>query len=178
MKTGISDYLTRWRHTHGYGVHSPLAYRITKDCLHPDSRYAMYADDYIDSVYSESDFAARRMAYLLLRLVNIMLPSCIWMPGADRRIEEAIKKSFNSIHINRSSKCPKNADFIAIFNNTNLELAWNSLHQADSICLISFSGNQSLTSSVNNEPTLSIVGRRYSIFIKRKGMAPVSYSIL
>lgn len=178
MKTGISDYLTRWRHTHGYGVHSPLAYHIAKECLHPDTRYAMYADDFIDSIYDESDRQARHRAYLLVRLVNAMRPHCIWMPGADKRTEEAIKKSFHSTHIRRSSACPENADFIAIFDNTDIESAWKRLIGADSACLIYFSENPDVTLPAGDAPTLTMTGRQYSIFIRRKGMAPVSYTIL
>lgn len=178
MKTGFSDYIERWRHTLGYGVHSPLAFRIVKECLHPESRYAMYADDYIDSVYSYSDRTARRRAYLLVRLVNTLLPHSIWMPGADRRIEDAVRQSFRSIHISRARVCPKNADFIAVFDDTDTAAAWKLLAGCENACLISFAPRQSVIPEGADAPTLTICGRRYSVFLRRKGMAPVSYTVI
>lgn len=178
MKTGISDFIARWRHTLGYGVHSPLAYRIATECLHPDPRYAMYADDYIDSVYGESARTARQRAYFLARMMNVLLPKCVWMPGGDRRTIDALRKSFPSIAISRSAQCPKNADFIAIFDNNDIDAAWKKLDGCTQACMVAFTPNPALDAAGTEAPTLVMTGRHCGIFIRREGMEPVSYGVL
>lgn len=178
MKTGFSDFIIRWRHTLGYGVHSPLAYRIVKECVHPNPEYAMYADDYIDSVYGAGHRKARVRAYMLVRLVNTLLPRSIWMPGGDRHTEDAVRRSFPSIHISISGRCPKNADFIAIFDNTDPHSAWEKMKDSGNACLVSFTGGNIPVSLGSKAPTLILEGRSYSIFIRREGMEQVAYTIL
>lgn len=34
----------RWRHTRGYGVHSPFAYRLITEAIHPKHGYVYYAE--------------------------------------------------------------------------------------------------------------------------------------
>jgi len=178
MKTGFSDFIIRWRHTLGYGVHSPLAYRIVKECVHPNPEYAMYADDYIDSVYGAGHRKARVRAYMLVRLVNTLMPRSIWMPGGDRHTENAIRRSFPSIPVSSSKTCPKNADFIAIFDNTDPQSAWEKMNDSIRACLVSFTGGSIPESSGAKAPTLILEGRSYSIFIRREGMEQVAYTIL
>lgn len=178
MKTGFSDFIIRWRHTLGYGVHSPLAYRIVKECVHPNPEYAMYADDYIDSVFGAGHREARVRAYMLVRLVNTLLPRSIWMPGGDRHTEDVVRRSFPSIHVSSSKTCPKNADFIAIFDNTDPQSAWEKMKDSGSACLVSFTGGNIPVSLDSKAPTLILEGRSYSIFIRREGMEHVAYTIL
>ncbi|MDE6333696.1 MAG: hypothetical protein K2L77_03515 [Muribaculaceae bacterium] len=41
---GLSRWYKRWRHGHGYGVHSPYAYRMVREVLRPPHGYAYYAE--------------------------------------------------------------------------------------------------------------------------------------
>ena len=34
----------RWRHTRGFGVHSPFAFRLVTEAIHPPRGYAYYAE--------------------------------------------------------------------------------------------------------------------------------------
>lgn len=43
------DWYKRWRHGHGFGVHSPSAYVMVRDVLRPARCYAYYAYDDIAS---------------------------------------------------------------------------------------------------------------------------------
>ena len=40
----IADRYRRWRHTRGFGVHSPIAYRIITEALYLRPPYAYYAE--------------------------------------------------------------------------------------------------------------------------------------
>lgn len=74
----------RLRHTYGFGVHSPLAYRLVKDVLRP-GRVEWYGYDDIDRLL-EHDCAGlpfgegRRKARLLLRLAGFTGARTLWMP--------------------------------------------------------------------------------------------------
>ena len=45
---GLIDTYRAWRHSRGFGVHSPFAYRLIRDALRPPRGYAYYADFYPD----------------------------------------------------------------------------------------------------------------------------------
>ena len=65
----IAESYKRWRHTRGYGVHSPYAYSVVKEVVRPGRRYAYYGYDDIDNaIDSNAVRHARRMATTLLRL--------------------------------------------------------------------------------------------------------------
>ncbi|MDE7402964.1 MAG: hypothetical protein K2M87_06100 [Muribaculaceae bacterium] len=76
MKMG--EWYKRWRHTRGYGVHSPYAYQLVKDVIRPPRVYAYYG-------YEQTDNLARcgreiREARMLLRLVNSLRPVVVSLP--------------------------------------------------------------------------------------------------
>lgn len=61
----------RWRHTKGYGVHSPYAYRLVKLALHPARGYGYYGYDAIEETLPAGESygqTKRKDARLLLRL--------------------------------------------------------------------------------------------------------------
>lgn len=74
--------INRWRHTKGYGVHSPLAFRLVKECLWPDPTYGYYSDDVIDHELHDHP-RARRQARLLVRLAAQLPADRILTVGAD-----------------------------------------------------------------------------------------------
>lgn len=62
----------RWRHTKGYGVHSPYAYRLVRLALHPSRGYGYYGYDAIEETLPAGENygqTKRKDARLLLRLV-------------------------------------------------------------------------------------------------------------
>lgn len=40
----LTDRYKRWRHSRGFGVHSPFAYALVRNALHPSAGYAYYAE--------------------------------------------------------------------------------------------------------------------------------------
>ncbi len=89
----LLDRLTRryrrWRHTRGFGIHSPYAYSLLTDSLRPGMRYGYYGDtDISEAVESwqmetgASGRATRRLEHrcrLLLRLLAATNPATLWI---------------------------------------------------------------------------------------------------
>ncbi len=168
----LKEYIERWRHTRGYGVHSPLAYRIVKDCIRPDRKYAFYADAYLDFEYHE-DRKSLKNAKMALRLINLLRPQRIWMPEADKRLYSALKMSFTKIHITNQKDCPKNVDFIICNGKGNCRDIWEKMDTQSECGMLVFRGK---TDSMERA-TLMISAKDFTIILRREGMDFVSYSL-
>lgn len=66
----LADRYRRWRHSRGYGVHSPFAYRLVTEALYPVGSYAYYLEH--DARLNSSDPAESRRARALYRMINLM----------------------------------------------------------------------------------------------------------
>lgn len=77
----LFDRYLRWRHSHGFGVHSPFGFRIVERVLCHD-RHARYGDAAIVSAlggYRNRDL--ERKARMLLRLVAELRPGKVFIPA-------------------------------------------------------------------------------------------------
>lgn len=74
--------LSTWRHGRGFGVHSPLAYRLIADILR--DRPAYYADSRIDAMSANK--RARRIARIVVRLAAYFRPASFGGSDADMDI--------------------------------------------------------------------------------------------
>lgn len=175
---GIAEYIERWRHTRGYGVHSPLAYRIVKECLYPDNRYGFYSDAYIDYEF-RNERRKGKQARELIRLINLLSPKRAWIPNCDKRVRTALLLSFPRLQLTTNKECPKAVDMIVDFNGSDLDKLWNKLEGMEECTLISFSSNPKTDySNLKDAPTLAMTGRDYSILLRRKGMDFIRYKLL
>ena len=78
---GIAARYKRWRHTRGFGVHSPLAYRIVRDVVRPRRGYAYYGDAEINDTFEgRVDRLMWRHARMLLRLCALLRPRSVYLP--------------------------------------------------------------------------------------------------
>lgn len=80
---GVRAWLARWRHSRGFGVHSPLAYRLVREVVRPDSRYGYYGYHAISRalrgvVDHEGELEGR--ARLLLRVCATLRPGSVSLP--------------------------------------------------------------------------------------------------
>lgn len=76
------DY-RRWRHSKGFGVHSPFAYEIVKRVLYPGRRYGWYGYEQIEEKLESGDYIPhiRRRARLLLRLAAFLDIRSAFLPA-------------------------------------------------------------------------------------------------
>lgn len=84
----LIDRYRRWRHGHGYGVHSPFAYFMVKEVVHPDKEYDYYGYADIDDACNtmpcnRHSRRVRRHAHTLLRLVSRLNVCSAYLPKAD-----------------------------------------------------------------------------------------------
>lgn len=89
----LKERFGRWRMTHGYGIHSPLAFRIVSNVIRPRRNVVYYGEEKL-----ETDAAIRcsrkemNRARLLLRFVADRQPSFVWIsPGLKPLYREAIR---------------------------------------------------------------------------------------
>lgn len=80
--------LNRWRHSRGFGVHSPYAYHLVCEIVHPDSRYGYYGYQDIERAVlgahmgSSAESRFIRRACLLLRCVANLRPASVWLSSS------------------------------------------------------------------------------------------------
>lgn len=63
----LSDIYKRWRHSKGYGVHSPYAYKIVTEVIQQPKGYSYYGYDKIKGLSQRKE---RRFLRMLLRLAS------------------------------------------------------------------------------------------------------------
>lgn len=180
MKPQVFDLITRWRHTRGYGVHSPLAFRIVTECVRPDSRYAYYADSRIEYLYAGDRRRCRQMR-LIVRLIDQLRPEEVWMPGAERRAAKVISEAFPSLRISIRQAAPERAGLIVIFGASVSSLPdaiTRIFDNSRATALLCIHKSRVAERAVIPSATLTLRGREYTLSVSREGMQPVVYDIL
>lgn len=93
----LLERFNRWRASRGYGVHSPLAFRIVKNVVKPHRDVAYYGEEKLDFFAIDGKPASekqRRRARLLLRFVAELQPAYVWMsPRLPEIYREAISNA-------------------------------------------------------------------------------------
>ena len=192
MKPIFSDIFNRWRHTLGYGVHSPLAYRIVKECIRPDKRYAMYADSRIDFLFADDRKRCVQLK-MLIRLINLLKISDIMIPNCPKKIRQILSDAYPGLHLRTDAQKAKNVGLIVVFDNSQLANAANILHLACSErdcewgllllgerqCPDSLADRlKPATGSLLDSASLIIRGGHFSLYLKRLGMHRIEYDVL
>lgn len=90
--------LTRWRHSHGFGVHSPFAYRIITDAIRLKKEYAFYGDAEIRRLCRRRHLPSHlgKEARILLRLAVFLDIRSVWISRKAPEVIAAALKGANS----------------------------------------------------------------------------------
>lgn len=107
----FSERFRRWRASKGYGIHSPLGFRIVKRVVRPDRSYWYYGEERLAlaATYRTSPELLRR-SRLLLRLTAEIQPAYVWTsPGLPEIYLEAIRLAGGVVRIYDGTIFP--ADF-------------------------------------------------------------------
>lgn len=110
---GASTGFQRWRHTRGYGVHSPFGYQLVTRAIRPGHvAYYGYAD--IDHALSGPHIGRlRREARMLLRLAAMLNPESIFLQnGAHPAYQAAVRALGTRTRIIRTPKRAIDCDLI------------------------------------------------------------------
>ncbi len=75
----LGELYRRWRHTRGFGIHSPHAYQLIKRAVSPGYGYSWYGYSAIESSLEKNKeiLPCRRDARLALRVVDFCRPSVV-----------------------------------------------------------------------------------------------------
>ena len=78
----LAERFRRWRATRGYGIHSPLAFKVVTQAVRPERGVSYYGEEQLHS----------RRAQVLLRTVALLQPAYVWTsPGLPEEYLEAIR---------------------------------------------------------------------------------------
>lgn len=76
-----NNFFQRWRHAHGYGVHSPFGYQLVTRAVTPGP-YAWYGyEDIENSMPTGLGRRMRREARMFLRLLTTLRPASVFIPN-------------------------------------------------------------------------------------------------
>ena len=113
----LSERFKRWRASKGYGVHSPLAFRIVKTVVRPGREYSYYGEERL-RVGREAPLLTRR-AELLLRFVAQLQPSYVWVsPAMPEVFKEAVRLAGGVVRLYDGDVFPDDfdkADMIVLY---------------------------------------------------------------
>lgn len=102
----------RWRHSHGYGVHSPFGYNVVTRAIRP-GKYGWYGYSDIDLSMVHPDWHIRREARMLLRLVAMLKPGSAFIPnGTHPAYQAAVRAVSKKIVIRQHGHDADECDLI------------------------------------------------------------------
>lgn len=175
----IGSWYRRWRHTRGFGVHSPLAFRLVETVVKRHYGYYNY-----DALEAESNSSCaggvvqvhrlKSRALLLHRLASRFPAEQVRFVG---NVPEIFRKSILLAGKAKYSEYqhltvavePKKEDIIELKNALQVENEIVALFSATDENLLELI--ESLTGGV------ALIGRDALIAVSRKDVAPVSYTV-
>lgn len=114
----LFEWLRRRRATKGYGVHSPLAFRLMKNVVRPPRDVRYYGEERL--MVSEEPYEIVRRARLLLRLTAELQTSYVWFsPGTPPLLTEAVLLAGGVIRVYDGELYPDEltkADMAVLYN--------------------------------------------------------------
>lgn len=173
----------RLRHTYGFGVHSPFAFRLVKDVVRPGRAYAWYGYEDIDAAVNSRRAGIRmeRQAKMFLRLLAFLNPESLFLPlGSDPLFHVAASACSGLKCIERKPKNAEKCEMIAThkdFLPLN-RLKQHLIHPGHTLVMLDYP-KKWLTSLFETLPEgLLLYSRRHAIFIHRPQMMKLHYSVL
>lgn len=179
--SGIFEAYRRWRHTRGYGVHSPFAFSLVEMVVHPQG-IGWYGYQDIDQTFYPGlpDRKVRRQARLLLRLTVALRPKSVFLPlGIHPAYHAALAASDSRMQISRRPSDALSCRLICSQAN-HIDLPALLMHMAHP-------GNMVAISNIPAEwveqiydamPSGLLLEGKHNIFaICRSDMAKLRYSI-
>lgn len=181
MLRKISDSYKRWRHTRGYGVHSPFAYKIVKEVLRQKNGYSYYAYNRISHSRKDSDTSEHfRMAKTLLRLASTLNVKNVFLPsGTSPLYHTALKGANSKMLISSATANLKNCMLICSSGDyLHLDVLREHLKSQNHIIALKDAPagwRNELFDSLNEG--VMFYGKKNILIICHSGMQKVKYSI-
>ena len=172
----------RWRHSKGYGVHSPFAFSIVQTCVSPGP-YGYYGYAPVERAWltNPNNMVSRKDAFLLLRLaINLKAKRIFIAPGKDNVAEEiahAASAVCSSFQLADAEKYG-HGDLIVSLGASVPDSAINDI-LAHGSAIVAFNPSKSIRKALNEgfERGMVMEGKRIMLAVPRQEMAKVYYSM-
>lgn len=179
--SSISTGYKRWRHTRGYGVHSPYAYDMVCSVLRPGRKYAYYGYEDIDNIFDrDAPKCERRRARALLRLAvfagaqSAYIPVSVhpWYTAALKSANAAMRITHHSSEVEGSALICTTADYVPL---STIE---KSLRHPGTVVAIRNvpEGWAERIFEMLNEGVM-LLGKHDAIIVARTGMQKLQYTV-
>lgn len=177
----IWEWVKLWRTTKGYGVHSPLAFRLLKHVVRPEKDVIYYGEKALSLM--TDDFRLLHKAKLILRFIAEIQPSYVWTsPLLPDIYMEAIRRAGCVVRIYDGAVFPSEAvasDMIVTdnFRFTKAE-AKKLMTPGRSLIAFGLTYKSALNISDSLKAGIVLRGGTGIIAVNRKEGAPHRYEIL
>lgn len=168
----------RWRHTRGYGVHSPTAYTLVREVISQPYQFYGYAE--IEAALAGHKHAARleRFCRLVLRLCNHLHPRTVFCSKtAPEAVRTAIRCAVPDAVISADPSTPADLyiDTARILSPARIR----RLLEADGIALLLLAIDDEADSIIRRNLLHGLLLRsaRHALVLTRSSMPFVSYSV-
>lgn len=173
----------RIRHTYGFGVHSPFAFRMVKEVVSPGRGYAWYGYEDIDAAVNSrrASWKIMRQAKMFHRLLSFLNPKSLFLPlGIDPLFHTAAAASDSRMRIERKPKLANDCEMIATHSSfLPIERLRTHLQTpGHSVVVMNIPSGWAQTLFESLPEGLMLYSRRNAIIIHRPEMMKVAYTIL
>lgn len=173
----------RLRHTYGFGVHSPFAYRMVKDVVNPGRDYAWYGYEDIDASVNSRRAGIRleRQAKMFHRLVAFLNPRSLFLPlGIDALFYTAASTVSSRMRIERKPKRIAECQMVATHDDflSLEELKRHIAFPGNSLVMMNFPTGWAETLFESLPEGLMLHSEHNAIIVNRPEMQKVAYTIL
>lgn len=185
----IAEAYKRWRHSYGFGVHSPFAYELIKSSITP-GKYAYYGYWDIDKAILHPGAkvypSLRKDARLLLRLLINLRSSSLLLPKGSHPVFATVAKAAgiqtaprHGEAISPKSQCTKQTPLLLLTRNTLPKSGEAARRTKEGISILAFDPTPQLRSEIKSAMTdgLILEGTRTLLVVPRPEMAQTYYSV-
>lgn len=185
----IFDSYLRWRHSKGFGVHSPFAYHIVTTAITPGRRYAYYGYAPIDTILETTpakDFSfgkIRKDARLLLRLSVALGAKRIFLSSEAHPAFRVAAEVSGGMVVPDMGNCYPSADDLVLltpFNEKSFNLMKDAIAGGAAVMLTSpspFSANLLKGILSQDFDGVMLYGKRTALLLPRPHTAHARYSM-
>lgn len=170
----------RWRHSRGFGVHSPYAYRFVTDVLRPGD-YAYYAYEKAETLLKDEEIRQYKFfnrIKFLIRLANFLKTERVISCPPHCRLTDISSEALSLPCLSPTSKIKfKAGDFLIIVNNDkdSLPMVRNAIEAEIPVYAVNPTAEIRKIMETPLGKGLLLKGKKSILLIPRKDMEYVRY---
>lgn len=180
--SSIAGAYKRWRHSRGFGVHSPFAYNLVTNAIRPGA-YSYYGYDLIDDILLDPNTPTgrwqKRDARLLLRILVTLGCRHLWIAPPGQPVFHAAANGAGAECHNFSTEVPDGKDNFLLLWKDGCDTKAVESWLAKGIPLMAINPSPEISALVGKMVKRGTVfsGTRITVAIPREEMALAEYSM-